>query len=115
MFKKQKDFFGFNKTINWNKLKDPKVLKELEKIFEEKKLTSERASLQASKRASRRDNMKVKKVNWYDEELHKFYDTKKDNDGFIYGLYGYDGDNIIDVQWFKSEIERDQQASEQKG
>ena len=60
-------------------------------------------------------NMKVKKVNWYDEELHKFYDTKKDNDGFIYGLYGYDGDNIIDVQWFKSEIERDQQASKQKG
>ena len=44
MFKKQKDFFGFNKAINWNKLKDPKVLKELEKIFEEKKLTSERAS-----------------------------------------------------------------------
>jgi hypothetical protein len=42
-------------------------------------------------RASRRDNMKVKKVNWYDEQLHKFYDTKKDNDGFIYGLYGYDG------------------------
>ena len=54
--------------------------------------------------------MKVKKVNWYDEELHKFYDTKKDNDGFIYGLYSYDGDNVIDVQWFKSEIERDQQA-----
>ena len=46
---KNKDFFGFNKAINWNKLKDPKVLKELEKIFEEKKLTSERAS--------RRDNM----------------------------------------------------------
>ena len=79
------------------------------------KLTSERASKPTSERASRRDNMKVKKVNWYDEELHKFYDTKKDNDGFIYGLYGYDGDNIIDVQWFKSEIERDQQASEQKG
>ena len=50
---KNKDFFGFNKAINWNKLKDPKVLKELEKIFEEKKLTSERASLQASKRASK--------------------------------------------------------------
>jgi hypothetical protein len=77
------------------------------------KLTSERA--RASKRASRRDNMKVKKVNWYDEQLHKFYDTKKDNDGFIYGLYSYDGDNIIDVQWFKSEIDRDKQASEQKG
>ena len=34
---KNKDFFGFNKAINWNKLKDPKVLKELEKIFEEEK------------------------------------------------------------------------------
>ena len=71
--------------------------------------------LTSDKRQARKDNMKVKKVNWYDEELHKFYDTKKDNDGFIYGLYGYDGDDIIDVQWFKSEIERDQQASEQKG
>ena len=40
---KNKDFFGFNKAINWNKLKDPKVLKELEKIFEEKK-TNKRAS-----------------------------------------------------------------------
>ena len=28
-----KDPFGFNKAINWDKLKDPKVLKELEKIF----------------------------------------------------------------------------------
>ena len=71
--------------------------------------------LTSDKRQARKDNMKVKKVNWYDEELHKFYDTKKDNDGFIYGLYGYDGDDIIDVQWFKSEIERDQQASKQKG
>ena len=52
MYKKQKDFFGFNKAINWNKLKDPKVLKELEKIFEEKKLTSERASKPTSERAS---------------------------------------------------------------
>ena len=49
---KNKDFFGFNKAINWNKLKDPKVLKELEKIFEEKKLTSERASERASLQAS---------------------------------------------------------------
>ena len=48
---KNKDFFGFNKAINWNKLKDPKVLKELEKIFEEKKLTSERASKPTSERA----------------------------------------------------------------
>jgi len=44
---KNKDFFNFNKAINWNKLKDPKVLKELEKIFKEKK-TNKRASRQAS-------------------------------------------------------------------
>ena len=50
---KNKNFFGFNKAINWNKLKDPKVLKELEKIFEEKK-TNKRASEQADKRASER-------------------------------------------------------------
>ena len=42
---KNKDFFGFNKAINWNKLKNPKVLKELEK----KKLTSERASKHSKK------------------------------------------------------------------
>jgi hypothetical protein len=33
MIKKDNDPFGFNKAINWNKLEDPKVLKELEKIF----------------------------------------------------------------------------------
>ena len=49
---KNKDFFGFNKAINCNKLKDPKVLKELEKIFEEKKLTSERASKPTREQAS---------------------------------------------------------------
>ena len=49
---KNKDFFSFNKAINWNKLEDPKVLKELEKIFEEKKLTSEQASKPTSEQAS---------------------------------------------------------------
>ena len=52
MYKKQKDFFGFSKAINWNKLEDPKVLKKLEKIFEEKK-TNERASEPTSERAKR--------------------------------------------------------------
>ena len=28
-----KDPFGFNKAINWDKLNDPEVLKELERIF----------------------------------------------------------------------------------
>ena len=35
MTKKNNDPFGFNKAINWEKLEDPKVLKELEKIFED--------------------------------------------------------------------------------
>ena len=47
MYRKQKDFFGFNKAINWNKLKNPKVLKELKKICE-KKLTSDKLKRQAT-------------------------------------------------------------------
>ena len=37
MPKKEIDHFGFNKAINWDKLEDPKVLKELEELFEEEK------------------------------------------------------------------------------
>ena len=37
MNKKNNDPFGFNKAINWDKLEDPKVLKELEKLFNEDK------------------------------------------------------------------------------
>jgi hypothetical protein len=33
MTKKDNDPFGFNKAINWDKLEDPKVLKELEAMF----------------------------------------------------------------------------------
>ena len=75
---KNKDFFNFNKAINWNKLKDPKVLKKLEKIFEEKKLTSERASLQASERASRRDNMK--KTYQFDVPCVYYYEIDADTE-----------------------------------
>ena len=35
--KKENDPFGFNKAINWDKLEDSEVLKELEKILEEEK------------------------------------------------------------------------------
>ena len=35
MNKKNNDPFGFNKAINYDKLKDPKVLKELEEIFKD--------------------------------------------------------------------------------
>ena len=31
--KKNNDPFGFNKAINFDKLNDPKILKELERIF----------------------------------------------------------------------------------
>jgi hypothetical protein len=48
-----------------------------------------------------RDNMKVKKVNWYDD------DTKKDNTVLFI--------DAIQYNRFKSEIDRDKQASEQKG
>ena len=49
MTKKDNDPFGFNKAINWEKLEDPKVLKELEELFneEEKEKT---AKLKASTR-----------------------------------------------------------------
>ena len=36
------DPFGFNKAINWNKLKNPKVLEELKKLFEEEEEEKEK-------------------------------------------------------------------------
>ncbi len=33
MINKNNDPFGFNKAINWDKLNDPKVLKEFEEIL----------------------------------------------------------------------------------
>jgi hypothetical protein len=39
--KKDNDPFGFNKAINWDKLEDPKVLEELEKIFEDEEKKDE--------------------------------------------------------------------------
>ena len=35
MINKNNDPFGFNKAINWDKLNDPKVLNELEEMFNE--------------------------------------------------------------------------------
>jgi len=58
---------------------------------------------------------KIERVNWYDEELDKFYDTDKDNKGLIHGVYSYDGEDIIDVQWFKTEKEREKQIKINRG
>ena len=41
MPKKNNDPFGFNKAINWDKLENPKVLKELEELFEEEEKDEE--------------------------------------------------------------------------
>ena len=41
MTKKDNDPFGFNKAINWEKLEDPEVLKELEKIFDKEEKENE--------------------------------------------------------------------------
>tara|TARA_R100000234_G_C4893022_1_gene132312 strand:- start:228 stop:356 length:129 start_codon:yes stop_codon:yes gene_type:complete len=38
---KDKDPFGFNKAINYDKLNDPKVLKELEELFKEEEKENE--------------------------------------------------------------------------
>ena len=100
MYKKQKDFFGFNKAINWNKLKNPKVLKELEKIFEEEKTNKRQAT---SERANREDNMKKyenyvvitddkgKKQAFYNfHELIKYLDSFKMSflpDNFTYTIH----------------------------
>jgi hypothetical protein len=45
-------------------------------------------------------------VNWFDEGLDFYYDD--DNKGFIYGVYAYEDDEVIDVSWFKSEVMRDE-------
>ena len=51
---------------------------------------------------------KIEKVNWYEEELDKFY--KHDNNGLVWGIYYYDdtGSDIIEVEWYKTEKERDE-------
>ena len=51
------------------------------------------------------------KVNWYDEELDKFYDTDKDNKGLIWGVYYLEGEDVIEANWFKTEDERDKAMS----
>ena len=48
---------------------------------------------------------KYEKVNWYDEELDDYYEDE--NDGRVFGIYTYEGEDIIDVTWYKSVNERD--------
>ena len=41
MKKKYIDPFGFSKAINWDKLDDPKVLKQLEELYKEEESQKE--------------------------------------------------------------------------
>ena len=55
------------------------------------------------------------KVNWYEEKLDKFYETDKDNNGYIHGIYCYEdieNDPFPEsLEWFKTEEERDKVLS----
>ena len=56
-------------------------------------------------------NKLIEKVNWYEEDLHNFYDTDKDNNGYIYGIYIYQDIELNpfpeSLEWFKTKTERD--------
>ena len=41
MINKNNDPFNFNKAINWDKLNDPEVLKQLEEMFKEEEKEKE--------------------------------------------------------------------------
>ena len=56
----------------------------------------------------------LKRVDWYNEELDKFYDTDKDNKGFIYGINYIDNDEIIECKWFKTKQERNKQIESEE-
>jgi len=56
------------------------------------------------------------KVNWYEEKLDDFYETDKDNNGYVHGIYYYEDieNNIFpeSLEWFKTEQERDEKFNE---
>lgn len=47
--------------------------------------------------------MQIEKADWY---AHKPSD---DNKGYIYGIYYIQGEEIEEVEWFKSKTERDKE------
>ena len=49
-------------------------------------------------------------MNSYDDDLELVCEECEDNNGYIFGIYHYDGEDIhweIDAQRYKSEEERD--------
>ena len=71
--------------------------------------------------------MTIRKVNWQDEELDIYYKKNgypksvwQDNEGKPFGIYGYDsqedadnGYDVVDIQWFATEQERDDAVFDQ--
>ena len=57
-----KDPFGFNKAINWDKLEDPEVLKELEKIFDEEKKPQAASNKRQATSLTKQDSGIIKDV-----------------------------------------------------
>ena len=48
MKKNNNDPFEFNKAIDWKKLEEPKIIKQLEKLFEEKEKQKENENKSSS-------------------------------------------------------------------
>ena len=48
--------------------------------------------------------MRREKVHWITEGLNKDQDY---NNGYIYGIYTYQNDEIVNVSWFNCENQRD--------
>jgi len=71
MSKKDNDPFGFNKAINWDKLEDPKVIKELQKLFEEEEEKYPEEFLEAIKHLKKEGTIKEVKKDTYRLEKNK--------------------------------------------
>lgn len=66
-----------------------------------------------------KNKQRCEKVTWdYIKRETKIYNDDDNNDGFIFGLHIYEHKNdyvdIIDVEWFKTEKERDDYVRENK-
>ena len=50
--------------------------------------------------------MKCELEHWDNIKKDCKYPEDDNNDGYVYGIYVLDGDDIIDVEWFKTDKER---------
>ena len=50
--------------------------------------------------------MKVELEFWENIKKDMGYNENNNNDGYIYGIYYLDDDDIVEVEWYKTEQER---------